>query len=427
MSKQFFEYTLPNGVRLIAEPIPYFRSVAVGIWVRTGSVNEREEQNGYSHFIEHMLFKGTGRRSAMQISSEIDEIGGQLNAFTSKECTCYYATVRDEHIDIAMDVLSDMFLHSAFDPTEIAKEKGVVIEEIHMVEDTPEDLVHELSSSLYFAGHPLARPILGPEQNIAGLDRAGLVGYFNERYGPEEIVIACAGKIDPERFVALCEQHFGGYKAAPTAVKDKVPPATGDSSEGRYNGRVKDIEQLHFCLALPGVDSESEDLYTLSVLSNILGGGMSSRLFQSLREEHGLVYTIYAYPTVYQAGGKLAIYAALNASQGVKAAQLIEEELNRLKDDLTLEEVAKTKEQLKGNYILGQESTSARMSAIGKGKLMRNFVRTEDQILSLIEQVTLQDVRRLFSQMMESDRRYLSLVGRIEREEQMCKALGINF
>lgn len=427
MSKQFFEHTLSNGVRLIAEPIPYFRSVAVGIWVRTGSVNERKEQNGYSHFIEHMLFKGTERRSAMQISSEIDEIGGQLNAFTSKECTCYYATVRDEHIDIAMDVLSDMFLHSAFDPAEIAKEKGVVIEEIHMVEDTPEDLVHELSSSLYFAGHPLSRPILGPEQNIASLDRAGLVGYFNERYGPEEIVIACAGKIDSERFVDLCERHFGDYKAAPTAVKDKVPPVTGNNSEGRYNGRVKDIEQLHLCLALPGVDSESEDLYTLSVLSNILGGGMSSRLFQSLREEHGLVYTIYAYPTIYQAGGKLAIYAALNASQGVKAAQLIQEELNRLKDDLTQEEVTKTKEQLKGNYILGQESTSSRMSAIGKGKLMRNFVRTEDQILALIEQVTLQDVRRLFAQMMESDRRYLSLVGRIEREEQMCKALGINF
>lgn len=392
------EFTLSNGLRVVAEKIPHFRSVSVGLWIGAGSMYETAEENGLSHFIEHMLFKGTQRRSAKQIAQEMDAIGGQMNAFTAKECTCYYAKVIDEHFEKALDLLSDLVLGATFDEAEFEKERGVILEEIAMVEDTPEDLVYELLAQAIFGDQSLARPILGPAQQIRTVSRDTLVQFRNRHYRPDNTVLAVAGNYDWTQLKELAEKMLGawGSDQAPSSL-----PAPAIAQPGRLV-REKDIEQVHVCLGYPGVAQGSEDLYPLSVLNNLFGGGMSSRLFQRIREEMGAVYSVYSYPTTYPGCGTLTLYAGTSPEQAQKVIDEIHAQTQLLlRDGITKEEFEQSRDQLKGSYILGLESTSSRMSSIGRSRLLLENLQTPEETIAKIEAVRMEDVMRVANEVFQ--------------------------
>ncbi|HOJ79862.1 MAG TPA: pitrilysin family protein [Clostridiales bacterium] len=412
------KFTLKNGVRVVCENIPYVRSVSTGIWVRTGSRNENPKNNGISHFVEHMLFKGTSTRTAAQIAECIDNIGGQINAFTGKECTCFYTKTLDEHIEIALDVLGDMFFNSIFDKKDIALEKKVILEEISMYEDSPEELVHDLLSETVWADSSIGRPILGTKSSLRNINRQMILDYINERYTQTNTVISVVGNYDEDRFEALLEKYFGDWE--PKNGKDQelqrvvFKPGTGI--------KEKDTEQVHICIGYEGIKTGDDDIYPLLAISNILGGGMSSRLYQKIREEKGLVYSIYSYPTTYTDTGLFTIYAGMKPENLKVVASLIEEEIGSLrKNGIRQAELERTKEQMKGNYILGLESTSSRMNSIGKSELLLGYIYTPDEILDKISSITMDDIDRMIVRIFGSDRKGLSVVGKINAGQ--CAAI----
>ncbi len=416
------EKTMDSGVRVVMERMEGVRSVSIGVWVDTGSVRERGDEAGASHFIEHMLFKGTSRRSAEQIASEMDAVGGNLNAFTSKECTCFYAKVLDEHLPIAVDLLSDIVLHSRFEPEEIRKEQGVVIEEILMTEDSPEDLVAETSNELFFDGDPLAHPILGTQETVRGFTREDLLSYMDEHYTAANMVVACAGHFNEETLMRLLEQHF-----------DAEPRGSGARplSQAYPGGRrvrfvKKDIEQVHLNLMLPGVARDSAEQFPLSVLSNAIGGSMSSRLFQTIRERLGLAYSVYSYPMSYTQTGCFALYAGTGEKQAEEVTRRILEEIARVREEgLGEEELVRCREQLKGSWILGMESSGAHMNTIGKLALLQKRVYNEQDTLRRIEQVSEEDIQRILPLCLDTDNLSAAFVGRVESSapalEKLCK------
>ena len=393
------EFTLSNGLRVIAEKIPHFRSVSVGLWIGTGSMLETREENGLSHFIEHMLFKGTQQRSAMQIAEEMDAIGGQVNAFTSKECTCYYAKVIDEHFEKALDLLSDMLLHATFNLQDLEKERSVILEEIAMTEDTPEDLVYELLSEAYFGDHALARPILGPAEVIRSVTREQILAFHRRHYRPDNTVLAVAGGYELDQLRELAERYLGAW-AAP-AQAQKAEPFAGCAQQVRI--KRKDIEQVHVCLGYEGIATGADEAYPMAVFNNIFGGGMSSRLFQKIREEMGAAYSVYSYPTSYPDCGVYAIYAGTSIQQAQQVVDEIRHQVNRfLADGFTDREFTQARDQLKGGYILGLESTSSRMSALGRSKLLLGYANEIDEVIRRIERVTPQDVMSVARRILES-------------------------
>ena len=409
----FKKVQLSNGLRLVYERIPYVRSVSVGIWVGTGSRNETSENNGISHFIEHMLFKGTSKRSAKDIAECIDAIGGQINAFTGKECTCYYTKTLDTHLDIAVDVLSDMFFNSSFDSDDINVEKRVVIEEIGMYEDTPEELVHDIFSEMVWDGNPLGYPILGTEMCINKFDKDMILKYMNEFYTPYNTVISVAGNFDEIKLIELVNKYFQDWKFGKT-FSNKFT-----SAQYKVNKivREKDTEQVHLCMGFEGIEHGNEKLYSLLSLNNILGGGMSSRLFQNIREKRGLVYSIYSYPSTYQGSGLFVIYAGMNPEHLQTVIDLTKTELDLIiKDGITKDELAKTKEQLKGNYILGLESTSSRMNSIGKSELMLGKINTPEEILQKIDRVNMDSVDEMIKRVFDFEKMSISAVGSINNK-----------
>ncbi len=409
----FKKVQLSNGLRLVYEKIPYVRSVSVGIWVGTGSRNETSENNGISHFIEHMLFKGTSKRSAKDIAECIDAIGGQINAFTGKECTCYYTKTLDTHLDIAVDVLSDMFFNSSFDSDDINVEKRVVIEEIGMYEDTPEELVHDIFSEMVWDGNPLGYPILGTEMCINKFDKDMILKYMNEFYTPYNTVISVAGNFDEIKLIELVNKYFQDWKFGKT-FSNKF-----SSAQYKVNKivREKDTEQVHLCMGFEGIEHGNEKLYSLLSLNNILGGGMSSRLFQNIREKRGLVYSIYSYPSTYQGSGLFVIYAGMNPEHLQTVIDLTKTELDLIiKDGITKDELAKTKEQLKGNYILGLESTSSRMNSIGKSELMLGKINTPEEILQKIDRVNMDSVDEMIKRVFDFEKMSISAVGSINNK-----------
>ncbi len=409
----FKKVQLSNGLRLVYEKIPYVRSVSVGIWVGTGSRNETSENNGISHFIEHMLFKGTSKRSAKDIAECIDAIGGQINAFTGKECTCYYTKTLDTHLDIAVDVLSDMFFNSSFDSDDINVEKRVVIEEIGMYEDTPEELVHDIFSEMVWDGNPLGYPILGTEMCINKFDKDMILKYMNEFYTPYNTVISVAGNFDEMKLIELVNKYFQDWKFGKT-FSNKF-----SSAQYKVNKivREKDTEQVHLCMGFEGIEHGNEKLYSLLSLNNILGGGMSSRLFQNIREKRGLVYSIYSYPSTYQGSGLFVIYAGMNPEHLQTVIDLTKTELDLIiKDGITKDELAKTKEQLKGNYILGLESTSSRMNSIGKSELMLGKINTPEEILQKIDRVNMDSVDEMIKRVFDFEKMSISAVGSINNK-----------
>ena len=394
----FDQITLSNGLRLIGERLDHVRSVSVGLWLGAGSQHEIPPEAGVSHFLEHMAFKGTQKRSARQIAEEMDAVGGQLNAFTSKECTCFYAKVTDDELPLAVDILSDLALRPVFDAGELEKERGVVLEEIAMVEDTPEDLVHDLLSEAQYTGS-LSRPILGTADLIRGYGRDALQGYWARHYTPENMVVAIAGNYDWDAFVSLVQRYFTPFAAARGDARAAQAQAF---TPGRL-AREKDTEQTHICLGFPGVPSDSDDLYALSVLGNALGGGMSSRLFQRIREELGLAYSVYTYSSSYQGLGSFCVYAGTTPDNAPTVLSELQSQLDLLlRDGLTDKEFKSAKAQLRGGFLLGLESSGGRMQALGRGHLLMGHVRTPEETLSRIEAVTpdavMELARRLLGQ-----------------------------
>lgn len=396
---------LKNGLRVVIEKIPTVRSVSFGIWVKTGSRNETPNNSGISHFIEHMLFKGTERFSAKEIAEQFDAIGGNVNAFTSKEYTCYYAKVLDEHLPIAVDVLSDMFFHSKLERDELAREKNVILEEISMYEDTPDDMVHDLVSQAAYGEHPLAYPILGTEGHLLAMDSSHLSQYMKEHYTIDNTVISVAGNVD-ERLIELLERHFGHFDNHGTDSPLTVPA---------FNGELlyyeKATEQNHICLSLPGFATGDDLQYAMVLLNNAIGGGMSSRLFQEVREKRGLAYSVYSYHSSHADSGLFTIYAGTAPKQTKEVLDLT---LELLRDvaihGLDANELHKGKEQLKGSLILSLEGTGSRMNRLGKNELMLGQHYTLDQMIDHIERVTTDDVNQVLDRMF-SQPFALSMVG----------------
>jgi predicted Zn-dependent peptidase len=386
------KYTCQNGVRVVLENIPTVRSVAIGIWIGTGSRNETPEINGISHFLEHMFFKGTKTRTAREIAESFDSIGGQVNAFTSKEYTCYYAKVLDTHAPFALEVLADMFFNSTFEEEELVKEKNVVFEEIKMYEDTPDDIVHDLLSKAIYENHPLGYPILGTEQTLQTFTSDTLKQYVSEAYTPENVVVSIAGNIS-EAFIKKVESYFGSYQGQrnESLFADHSP----DFNSNQIS-RKKETEQAHLCIGYQGLKVGHDDIYSLIVLNNILGGSMSSRLFQEVREQRGLAYSVFSYHSAYQDNGIVTIYGGTGAKQLDLLFETIQETLGKLKDSgITEKELNNSKEQLKGSLMLSLESTNSRMSRNGKNELILSRHRSLDEIVSQIDTVTRQSVDEL--------------------------------
>lgn len=399
---------LPNGVRILHELIPHVRSVSLGLWVGTGSRYESARMCGASHFIEHMLFKGTATRSAAQLASIMDAIGGQTNAFTTKECTCFHGRVLDTHLDQLTDVLCDMFFNSRFDEKDVQNERGVILEEIDMYQDTPEDLTSERLFSAVYKGSTLAKPILGKKSTLAAMTGQSLRQHMRDHYTPDVIVVAVSGSFRPDDIQRLADR-FG--QMAP-GKKHRLPPA---SYTPGITVRRKSLEQNHLTIAFPGVSVTDPNRYTLQLLSDILGGGMSSRLFQTVREERGLCYSIYTYGTSYTDTGLFSIYTALGHSTEAAAIRVILDEVRRFQDHgVTEEELTRAREQVKANVLMGLESTSARMNRLGRGELFYGFIPEPDEIIARYDAVTAEDIRSMAQNCLDLKNVSFSGVGKVD-------------
>ena len=395
------QFTLPNGLRVLCEQLPHLRSVSMGVWVKAGSILEREHENGLSHLIEHMAFKGTGRRSAKQIAQEMDAVGGYLNAATSKLCTCYYAKVIDENLPLAADILSDIVRFPAIDPKELDKERNVVLEEISMTDDSPEDVAYDLIASAMFGRQPLGQTILGPRELISGYSREDILAFRARHYSPMNTCVAIAGNFDLNQVKDLMAQRFGDW----TGGAGEIFPVNAVNQRPQTLTADKDTEQAHICLGYRGKPLGDADAYPMAVFNSILGGGMSSRLFQRIREESAMAYSVYSAPSAYPHCGDFTIYAAVSPRNVKTVLAQIDEETSRLvRDGATQEEFSMAKAQLKGGFILGQESAYNRMNSMGSNMALMNRVITTDETIRRIEAVTPEDVRRVAAETLGSPR-----------------------
>lgn len=401
---------LANGMRAVIENIPYLHSVSIGVWVLAGSRYEEEGENGISHFIEHMLFKGTETRSAKKIAETIDDIGGTLNAFTAKECTCYYVHLIDEHIDKGIELLADMLFSSTFKAEEIKKEQGVVAEEISMVQDTPDDLVHEMLSRVYFGSNSLSRPILGTLDLVNSFDEKKIRDYMDKRYTWDNIVVSVAGNVNEQDCIQMLEEHFGRQKLSECGETKRSPEIernTNIATAGRDN------EQMNMCLGFKGVGSKEKNYYAMSIFNGVFGGSMSSRLFQKVREQNGLTYSVYSYPSSYVDCGLFVIYAGMNPAQTDKVISLIREEAEAAKQNgITDRELEAGIEQVKGSFILGLEGSRSIMNRNGKCELLAKKINPVEKILKRVESVTSQDIKDLACQIFDFDNICAAFVGK---------------
>lgn len=382
-------YTLDNGLRVVTEYIEHVNSISVGIMVQNGSRNESKDVNGISHFIEHMFFKGTDKRSAKDIVQEIENIGGQINAYTSKETTCYYIKALNTHVDLCLDVISDMILNSKFDEEEIEKEKGVVIEEINMSQDNPEDVLDEIHSEAIFGNDSLAYPILGTPDRIKSFNRKKIKDYIRTHYTPYNSVLSICGKFDEKELRKLIEEYFGKWS------KDDIYNPTYETIQLKHDSKYteKQIEQVHINLGLNGLPYADDKAYSLVLLNNIFGGGASSILFQKVREELGLCYSIYSYMQPYLGVGTLNIYTGLSSKYCDKAISVINEHLyDFAKKGISKELLEINKEKIKASYILGLESTSSRMFANAKCFLLQNKIKTQEDVIKRINKIDGDDI-----------------------------------
>lgn len=382
-------FTLKNGLRIVAESRTEVSSISVGLMVKSGSRNETKDINGISHFLEHMMFKGTKKRNSKEIAESIENLGGQLNAYTSKEVTCYYIKNLYTHLEQSIEVLSDMLNNSVFDPKELEREKGVVIEEINMTEDSPEDVLYDLHARAAFGENPLAYPVLGNIDNVKNFNREILLEYKKRKYTPKNSVISICGRFDENELMELLEKYFGEYNNEniyePQYLETDILPGSIYSD--------KDIEQLHINIGLKGLKAGHKKGYSLVLLSNIFGGGASSILFQNVREKLGLCYNIYCYPQTFQEVGLLNIYCGLGKDYGEKALEVINNEIRRFSTEGISNELLEiNKEKIKTNYILGLESTSSIMFSNAKQILFKNKIDTEEEVIDKINKISMEDI-----------------------------------
>lgn len=383
---------LNNGLRVVTERISTLKSVTVGLWVNVGSRDEEAGEEGLSHFLEHMFFKGTRTRSATQISREIDALGGEMNAFTTRETTTFYVKVLDQQLKPALALLADLFHHSRFDPKEVKKEKQVVLEELRMVEDDPEDLVQELHQAQMLKRHPLGRPILGEEAAIQGLRREHLLRYVSTHYHPRQIVVAVAGHFDPKELSVLLEASFGSFHRAASPSMNRWPSQVS----GGLMVRRKSLEQAHVSMGLKGLALGHKDRYAAYALNAVLGGSVSSRLFQEVREKRGLAYSIYSYLSAFSDGGTFTIYAATRPREAARVVELVCKEIRRLRHaGVGRAELDRAKNQMKGSLMLSLESSHSRMSKLAKDELYLGRHQSLEEILSEIDRVSGEQVLRL--------------------------------
>ena len=402
---------LRNGIRVVTEHMPSVRSVAVGVWVNAGSVFESESNAGISHFIEHMLFKGTEKRSASDIAAETDAIGANLNAFTAKECTCFHIKTLDEDLEKGIELLSDIVQNSTLDPELMDRERGVVLEEIAMTEDSPEDIVFDRASEQLFSCTSLESEILGTEKTVQTLSREDLVRYMRQHYTAENTVIAVAGSFVRDTLITLLERYFSGVNGG-----ERHPAPAVSIRPGFRSALVKkDVEQVNLCLALPGAALGTEEYYAQAVLSNVLGGSMSSRLFQQIREERGLAYSVYSYPMAYRGAGSLCFYAGCTEGQAREVLSLLLNELDDVKSNgISEDEFVRARQQLKGSYLLSMESTMAHMSALGKTALLLEKEYDLLATLNRIECVTMEAVKRAAETLFTPEAAAFCAVGRLD-------------
>lgn len=383
------EHKLANGFRIVTERMDGLKSASLGIWVKAGGRHERTEQNGIAHFLEHMAFKGTATRSALQIAEAIEDVGGYINAYTSREMTAYYARVLEDDTDLALDVISDILLNPVFDPGEIEVERGVILQEIGQALDTPDDVIFDWLQEVAYPGQPLGRTILGPSERVSSFSRDDLVRFVGERYGPGEMILAAAGAVDHDRLVEAAERLFGHLKPVPSVVADQ---AVFSGGERRKN---KALEQVHFALAFEGPGYMHHDIYTSQIFSTALGGGMSSRLFQEIREKRGLCYTIFAQTGAYAETGMMTVYAGTSGEQIDALAGLTIDEIKRAADDMSDAEVERARAQMKAGLLMGLESPSSRAERLARMTAIWDRVPSLEETVARIEDVTTANVRDL--------------------------------
>lgn len=413
---------LGNGVRIVTEYMPHVRSVSLGIWIGTGSRRESPEENGICHFIEHMVFKGTKNRTAEDIARSVDSIGGGLDAFTSKEMVSYNTKVLDEHLPIAFDVLSDMVRNPLFREEDIEKEKGVILEELKMEVDNPEYLLHEIFSSNFWKDHPIGKPILGTKDTVQKFHREMLNDYYTRIYSPSNILITAAGNLNHEHLVGLARQYFEDLPVNGTLTPDRKP-----TPHARLVFRNKtSLEQTHLYLGVPSYPMPHQSRFACYVLNTVLGGGMSSRLFQNIREKQGLAYAVYSELSMYSDTGCFAIYAGTSVETAGKVVESIVQELREVKQNLVpAEELRRAKDHLKGSFVLGLESTSSRMGNLARQELYYKRFFTLDEMLQSIEDVTAEQVQRIAQEFFDPKNMTLAMLGnlgdfRIRREDLAC-------
>lgn len=405
--------TLGNGLTLLTESMPHVRSVSLGVWLRQGSRHEPASLNGVSHFIEHLVFKGTETRNAREIALAVDSVGGQMDAFTSKEYTCFYAKVLDEHLETAVELLGDIVRRPLFDPTELERERKVIVEEIRMVEDSPEELVYDLFSQHFYPGHPLGRPIQGTETTVKGLSRRRLLHFFHASYHPANLLIVAAGNLRHDRLSRLVRKTFGSMKGVKGKPRKVTPPPR--ASRGMITRHKKELEQLHVLMGLPAYPENFRDRYPLFVLNALLGGTMSSRLFQKIREERGLAYSVYSAVNAFLDSGLMMIYAATSPAKGREVVRLVLGELRQLRDDGPTEaELSVAKEHLKGSLMLSLESTASRMSNLARQEMYYGRQFTLAEVLEGIEKVTTERAHAVARQLLGDGRLALAAVGRMD-------------
>jgi predicted Zn-dependent peptidase len=408
--RPFHKEVLENGIRVVMEEIPFVKSASIGIWVEVGSRDETDAEAGFSHFIEHMFFKGTARRSAQQIAQEMDGLGGELNAFTSREMTVFYAKVVDEHLPQAVDLLADLFRHSVFNPVEIAREKKVILEEIKMVEDDPEDLVHDMHTENVWSGNPIGRPILGDVKIIQAISRRKILDYLNRKYLPDRIVISAAGRFNRSALIRQLNRAFRTFGRTAVGGLSKGFPAP--VAGGRLVIRRKKLEQTHLCLGLPGLPLTHIDRYGTYALSTLLGGGLSSRLFQEVREKRGLVYSIYSHFSAFKDAGMLTVYAASSPKVVRQVLKVTIREVRRLRErGVHNDELRRAVNQLKGGTLLGLESTNSRMSRLAKDEIFFGRFFTLEETLSEINKVSKQQIHRLSDSLLDTQKLSLTVLG----------------
>jgi len=411
-----------NGLTVLSEEMQHLRSVSIGVWVKTGSRDEEVQWNGISHFVEHMVFKGTKHRSAEDIARQVDSIGGNMDAFTAKECVCFSVKVLDEHLPIAMEILGDLVLNPVFAGDDIKRERGVILEEIKMDEDNPDYLVHEIFTQNFWRDHPLGKPILGTKETVRRFEPEPVNQFHKQRFFPGNLIIAAAGNLKHRQFSELVEKHFGSMKVGTNGFKSPEPKV----APRIVMRNKKSLEQVQICVGVPSYPIAHERRHASYILNTLLGGGMSSRLFQNIRERQGLAYAIYSDLSPYRDTGCLSVYAGTSRESASKVVQSVVSEFRKLKSEpVPAEELRRAKDQLKGSLMLSLESSTARMSNLARQEMYFDRFQTMDELIQKIEQVKVEELTEIANQFFRTDSIAVTVLGnlnglKLTRDQLAC-------